>query len=40
LEFYFLEIFRKKKKRLFFPSTKKIISYIFLKFKPEEHKVK
>ena len=29
MEFYFLEIFRKKKKILLFPSTKKIISYIF-----------
>ena len=26
------EIYRKKKKRLLFPSTEKLISYIFLKF--------
>ena len=29
MEIYFYEIFRKKKKRLLFPSTEKIISYIF-----------
>ena len=34
------QIFRKKKNIKNCPSTKKIISYIFEKLTPEEHKVK
>jgi len=40
LGFTFLKSLEKRKKKLLFSSTEKIISYIFSKFIPEEHKVK